>query len=202
VVAVDEEIGEPTDRRQSDARRRRGRVKRDEAAERPRIAREPVAPDDEADDPPADPEPSSAEPQSAVETPKSAPPQVAQPRPRPAPAARETARTAAVKADTRPQAPARPRGPIIVPPNRARREGGSVAPIYLPRWETAPKQITAKLCIDTRGKVTAVSVLSPVSETARTALQRALLRWQYRPILEGDQAVAACFAAAFRIDVR
>ena len=203
VVAVNEEVGEPTDRRQGDARRRRVRFKREEAADRPRTARAPVEPVAEADEPAPVPEPAPpAEPQVAVETPRPAPESSQPARPRPAPAGGESARTPAVKADPRPPAPARPRGPIIVPPNRAQRESGSIPPISFPRGETAPKNITSKVCIDTRGKVTAVSVMSPVSETARTALQRALSRLRYRPILEANQPVAACFATTFRIEVR
>jgi hypothetical protein len=96
--------------------------------------------------------------------------------------------------------PKRPRAAIIVPANRTRREG-SMQPIRFPRWEQPPKAITAKLCIDARGTVTSVTVLSPVSAGVRSTVQRALSTWRYRPVVEGDERVAACFATTFRVQV-
>jgi hypothetical protein len=102
-----------------------------------------------------------------------------------------------------PAAPAAPRasGPIIVPPNRAHRERGSLAPIHLPRYEKTPGYVTAKLCIDPDGGVTSVAVLTPVSEVVRDRLSRAFTRARYRPVIEGGEAVAACFATVFRVQV-
>jgi hypothetical protein len=97
-------------------------------------------------------------------------------------------------------APARPRGPIIVAPHRVRREG-RVPLIRLPHWEKAPGQVTAKLCIDTRGEVTSVAVLSQVSSTVRDRVARALSRSRYQPVIEAGAPVAACFATVFRVQV-
>jgi eukaryotic-like serine/threonine-protein kinase len=101
---------------------------------------------------------------------------------------------------TRP-APARPSGPIIVPANRTRREGGSTRPIRFPSYEQPPKAITAKLCIDIAGGVTSVKVLTPVSPGVRSVVERSLAKWRYRPVVEGDDKVAACFATTFRLQV-
>jgi hypothetical protein len=97
-------------------------------------------------------------------------------------------------------APSRPRAPIVVPPGRTRREGNP-PPIRFPRWEQVPKEITAKLCIDPRGSVTSVTVLSRVSSSGRAVVETALSRWRYRPVIEGTEAVAACFATTFRVQV-
>jgi serine/threonine-protein kinase len=94
----------------------------------------------------------------------------------------------------------RPSGPVIVPPHRTRLEGG-LQSIRLPSYEKAPGQVTAKLCIDARGNVTSVSVLSNLSSTVRDRVQRALSRSRFRPVVEGDRAVAACFATVFRVQV-
>jgi len=93
-------------------------------------------------------------------------------------------------------------GPLIVPPNRVKRVAGAVPPIQFPHWQDAPKQITAKVCVDARGSVTSVKVLSTMSENARTTLERALGHWKYEPVVDGGQKVAACFAATFRIEVK
>ena len=95
----------------------------------------------------------------------------------------------------------RPRSPIAVPGSRAHRESGAVPPIHFPRWEQAPGQISARMCIDTRGAVTSVSVLSPVSRGVRATVERAAAAWRYRPIVDGDEAVPACFATTFRVQV-
>ena len=108
-----------------------------------------------------------------------------------------------VRKIAQPAAPAAPRasGPIIVPPNRAHRESGSLAPIHLPRDEKTPGYVTAKLCIDPHGGVTSVAVLTPVSEIVRDRLSRAFSRARYQPVIEGGEAVAACFATVFRVQV-
>jgi len=111
---------------------------------------------------------------------------------------------AQVKTDVAPARPAiaapRPRGPIVVPPHRARREG-RVPLIRLPHWEKAPGQVAAKLCIDTRGEVTSVVVLTSVSSTVRDRVSRALSRSRYQPVVEAGAPVAACFATVFRVQV-
>jgi len=95
----------------------------------------------------------------------------------------------------------RPRKAIVISPNRTRRESGTVPPIRFPRWEQAPSQLTAKLCIDTSGTVTSVSVISPVSQEVRSTVVKGLSQWKYRPVVEGDSKVPACFATTFRVRV-
>jgi serine/threonine protein kinase len=214
--AVDEQVS-------SDARRRRTRSRRDVRPERGRSAIAADETEDEVDTgEPSEPENSgdsddsdavaSAEPPSEVETAPpaldAAPlgadqrgqlPSAKPPRPSGAPPA-----TGAVKTPATREVAAAPRrrAPIIVPPYRMRREAGTMPPIRFPRWEDAPSQLTAKLCIDENGKVTSVKVMSRVSEGVRTTLERALATWQYRPVMEGNQKVPACFASTFKIEMR
>jgi eukaryotic-like serine/threonine-protein kinase len=97
--------------------------------------------------------------------------------------------------------PPRGKKPIMVAASRAKRESGSVPPIRFPPYEQAPDQISAKLCIDERGTVKEVNILSPVSPGVRATLERALVRWRYKPVVDRDEKVAACFATTFRVQV-
>jgi serine/threonine protein kinase len=216
-----DEVEEEADARSraQDGRKRAKRAKRD-ADDRAARAREPgpardedrpdriedLVPDPTADRPAADrdgdkktaaaetrPEPAEADP-PATKSVSGQDSKDLQPLPVPVtpPSSKEPARARAE--------PKRPRAAIIVPANRTRREG-SMQPIRFPRWEQPPKAITAKLCIDARGTVTSVTVLSPVSAGVRSTVQRALSTWRYRPVVEGDERVAACFATTFRVQV-
>ncbi len=105
---------------------------------------------------------------------------------------------------TRPAEPARPArvsGPVIISSSRAQRESGNTRPIRFPPGEPLPPKVVAKLCIDTRGTVTSVAVLSTVSPKVRRAIERGLANWRYKPVVEGGQAVAACFATAFPVQL-
>ena len=97
--------------------------------------------------------------------------------------------------------PAGARRPIVVSLSRTRRESGGLPPIRFPRWESAPSQIAAKMCIDADGAVTEAKVLSPVSREVRVTIERALSTWRYRPVMEGNDKVPACFATTFRVQV-
>ena len=121
---------------------------------------------------------------------------------RPAPKAPKAPTTPAEPPRAQPS-PARPKGPIIVAASRAHRESGSIPPIRFPPSEQAPPPaLTAKLCIDTRGTVTSVTVLSAVGPGVRNAVERALSRWRYRPVMDHDEKVAACFATTFKVQVQ
>jgi hypothetical protein len=95
----------------------------------------------------------------------------------------------------------RGRAPIAVSPGRMRRESGAVPAIRFPRWERAPGEIAAKLCVDPGGAVSSVTVLSPVSRGVRATVEEALSAWRYRPFREGDEPVSVCFATSFRVRV-
>jgi hypothetical protein len=65
----------------------------------------------------------------------------------------------------------------------------------------APRELTAKVCIDASGTVTSVTVLSDVSPLVRASVGRTLSQWRYSPVVEADHGVSACFASAFRVHV-
>jgi eukaryotic-like serine/threonine-protein kinase len=201
--------------REDDRRTRRARPQRDSGA-RGREERERKRGDDERESVASSDERDAAEPDETVTG--------AEPRPLPSvgmpagqtPVARTTA--PADERDVEPQpvpveppAPepepsrsasptsARPSSPIIVSPGRAQRASGNERPIRFPHGEQLPPRITAKLCVDTRGTVTSVTVLSSVSAKVRHTVERALSQWRYQPIVEGGDEVAACFATAFPV---
>jgi eukaryotic-like serine/threonine-protein kinase len=97
--------------------------------------------------------------------------------------------------------PAQPGRSLIVSASRAQRESGNAQPIRFPSGEPLPPRITAKLCIDTRGAVRSVTVLSPVSARVRNAVEQALMRWRYRPVVDAGEKVAVCFATAFPVQL-
>ena len=89
--------------------------------------------------------------------------------------------------------------PILVTPDRARRRSGSIPVLRGTRSANPIRAITAKLCVDRKGSVTAVSILSKVDAQVKNGLTSALERWRYDPIVEGGSAVNACFATTFRV---
>jgi eukaryotic-like serine/threonine-protein kinase len=191
---------ERDERRVRRARARRDRIARREERKRGE-KREPEA----APDPPDAPEPTrdvlGAEPieaQVAVvpsgETLTAVEPREPALHARPAPAATraDTTRAAAL-------ASARPAGPIIVSASRAQLESGNEEPMRFPHGHDPPARITAKLCVDSGGAVTSVTVLSSVSAKIRRTVERELSQWRYRPVVDGGNKVAACFATAFPV---
>jgi len=92
--------------------------------------------------------------------------------------------------------------PVLVPPTRAHKRSGSL-PILRGSKNAAPLHaITAKLCVDRRGSVTSVKILSKAESDVRDGLEQALSRWHYDPIVESGSAISACFATTFRVSQR
>ena len=89
--------------------------------------------------------------------------------------------------------------PIVVTPDRARRRSGSIPVLRGTRTSQPIRAITAKLCVDRKGSVTAVSILAKVDGQVKSGLTSALERWRYDPIVEAGSAVPACFATTFRV---
>ena len=46
-----------------------------------------------------------------------------------------------------------------------------------------------------------VSVISPMSQQVKDTVVKGLSQWKYRPVLDGDTKVPACFATTFRLRV-
>lgn len=88
--------------------------------------------------------------------------------------------------------------PRLVPPGSVHRTSGSVPVLHVHRDDTVPRMLSAELCVDRRGKVTSVSILSPVPDEVRQPLRRALLRWRYHPVHHDGERIPACFVTTFR----
>ncbi len=101
-----------------------------------------------------------------------------------------------------PAEPPRPKKPIIITPDRAIRQSGSVPRLRFPPWEQAPAAVAYKLCMDASGAVSSVTVLSKLSGGVRAAVIDGLKRWRYKPVLQAGQKVPACFATTFKVELK
>lgn len=149
---------------------------------------------------PADPEP--ADPEPAPEPAKPAAAQASLEVPAPS----TPSEMKALEATELPkvQTPARSRrsaAPVTIPPTRVRKVSGDL-PIVSARKGTVPAQSSAKLCIDARGSVTSVEMLTKMPRRAERELQRAFRGWHYTPYVEGGRAAPACFAITFRVSIQ
>jgi len=97
-------------------------------------------------------------------------------------------------------APAPPEAPALVPPDRVKRKRGKRPVLRVAETGQTPDLLDTELCVDRRGHVASVKILTPVSDAARAALTRALGRWRYSPIRQDGERVAGCFAAQVRPD--
>jgi serine/threonine protein kinase len=103
---------------------------------------------------------------------------------------------------TEPAEPPRPKKPVIITPDRAIRQSGSVPRLRFPPWEQAPAAVAYKLCVDASGAVSSVTVLSKLSSGVRAAVIDGLKRWRYKPVLQAGQKVSACFATTFKVELK
>ena len=120
-------------------------------------------------------------------------------RPSPA-AARPPTRAAAASAPPSP-APASPPAedaPALVPPDRVKLRRGEPPLLRVAEIGPTPADLDAELCVDRRGRVASVKILTPVSPAARAALTRELGAWRYRPIELDGHRVAGCFHTPVR----
>jgi serine/threonine protein kinase len=92
----------------------------------------------------------------------------------------------------------RPSEPVIIPPSEARKLSGSI-PALSARSDLGVERVSAKLCIDPRGAVTDVTLVTPLPDEVSGQLLRALRGWRYQPHRQDDRAVAACFVQTFRL---
>jgi hypothetical protein len=96
----------------------------------------------------------------------------------------------------------KPAAPKLIAPNLARRRSGVMPVLRGTRSAGDLRAISAKLCLDRKGTVTSVSVLSKVDGQVKEALVRALSSWRYDPVREGGAAVPVCFATTFKVSQR
>jgi hypothetical protein len=89
---------------------------------------------------------------------------------------------------------------VIVPPFAVKKRSGSL-PIISGKKSEIPPRGSAKLCIDTAGKVSAVSMLVTLPSRVKQRLEEAFKSWRYTPYVQDGQAMPACFAVNFEIDL-
>jgi hypothetical protein len=99
-----------------------------------------------------------------------------------------------------PRQPATSFKPVTVPPFAVKKRSGSL-PIISGKKSEIPSRGSAKLCIDTAGRVTAVSMLVTLPSRARQRLEQAFKKWRYTPYVQDGHTVPACFALNFKIDL-
>jgi hypothetical protein len=97
-------------------------------------------------------------------------------------------------------APSKSSGPDTIPPNKVSRVSGSVPSLKTRDGRDAKiGMISARVCIDTGGRVTSASVISKLSDSSmRETLEISLRSWRYTPYTKDGKAAPACFVASFR----
>lgn len=99
----------------------------------------------------------------------------------------------------RPIAPATSAGPVVVAPTAVTRISGETPTVGKSKRGEVPPVVAAKVCIDTRGSVTKVDVLTKVERMTVTDLTDALESWKYKPYLRNGVPTPACFVVNFRV---
>jgi serine/threonine protein kinase len=136
------------------------------------------------------PEPAPAKIESPPEKPPTAP-AVLVPPPAPAP----TPPPAPAPAPR----PAVPVGPVNVAPGAVKRLSGETPDIQKSKYTELPSVIAVKVCIDTSGSVTTVSMLTKVDHRTESSLEATLKNWKYAPYKRDNVAIPACFSVPFRV---
>jgi serine/threonine-protein kinase len=109
-----------------------------------------------------------------------------------------------------------PRLEATAPPPAARRPAASIVPAHemqrvsgaMPHVNAKERdlpdsgRIGAKLCVDERGEVSSVSLLSKLRADLGEEIGNALRSWRYRPYHRDGEPAPVCFAVQFAIDVR
>ncbi|MCG8417576.1 MAG: PEGA domain-containing protein [Proteobacteria bacterium] len=109
-----------------------------------------------------------------------------------------------VKEKPKPEPPAKP---VKVSASDVTKVSGNLPSIRLRNVKldgnkpATTKPISARLCIDTRGKVTTVTLGKSVPAKMVTTLRRALKAWRYKPYRSSSKAVPACFVSRFRLKI-
>ncbi len=95
------------------------------------------------------------------------------------------------------QPPVREAAPSIVPASVMKKVRGTLPRLRM-RGGSSVTHISIKLCVDARGRVISVKVLSDLPSDVTRSLRSALKRWKYRPYKHLGRAVGVCFAPSFR----
>ncbi len=132
--------------------------------------------------PPADPVP--APPPTPVVPKPAAPLPVAVEKPSPGPVA------------PRPDPAA---GPALVAPSAVTKLSGETPHLGVSRNVDLPPVVSAKVCIDTDGKVTSANAITKIERHSAEDLAELLKAWRYAPYKVNGTPTAACFAVSFRV---
>lgn len=97
-----------------------------------------------------------------------------------------------------PKPPPAPVGPVTVSASAVKRLSGDLPNLRTLRTDDLPKVISAKLCIDTSGKVTSVNIIQQLEQRFVKDLQSTLKGWKYAPYLLDGAVRAACFVVPMR----
>jgi hypothetical protein len=97
------------------------------------------------------------------------------------------------------KAPEIPAGPALVAPSAVTKISGETPHLGVSRNVDLPPVVTAKLCIDTDGKVTSAYAITKIERHSAEDLAELLKAWRYAPYKQKGVAVAACFAVSFRV---
>ncbi|MBV8763073.1 MAG: hypothetical protein JO257_37650, partial [Deltaproteobacteria bacterium] len=89
--------------------------------------------------------------------------------------------------------------PVVVLEKQVQKLSGPTPNIEAFKNSDVPAMISAKLCIDPAGKVTAVNVLTKLDRQASTELVDVLQAWSYAPYKQAGAAVNACFVVTLRV---
>jgi PEGA domain len=137
------------------------------------------------------PEPAVTRPPPVTPSPVVPPPVV----PRPPPLSTTTTPIIPVKP---PQAPLVAAGPVPISSSAVKRVSGDAPNLRTLRMDDLPKVISAKMCIDTSGSVTSVSILQSIDNRFVRELQNTLKKWRYTPYKLDGTLRAACFVVPMR----
>ena len=89
--------------------------------------------------------------------------------------------------------------PVDMESRAVTRIGGKTPVIGESRYDEVPPVISAKICIDTAGRVTAVDVLTKLEAEMERALANTLEGWTYAPYRLNGAAVPVCFAVSLHV---
>jgi hypothetical protein len=97
-----------------------------------------------------------------------------------------------------PKIPPVPAGPVTVSASAVKRLSGEAPNLRTLRTDELPKVISAKICIDTSGKVSNVSIIQRIDQRFVSDLQSTLKGWKYAPYTIDGTARPACFVVPMR----
>ena len=170
----------------------------------PHVASAPAKPEPAPDAPPkaepVRPDDKLSTDLEKVEPPPQPPPPPVVPRPEPKPEPKPIAVVPPPPPPpVMPPQPPPATGPALVAPSAVTKLSGETPHLGVARNVDLPNVVSAKLCIDTAGKVTSAYAITKIEHHAAEDLADVLKTWRYAPYKAKGIAVPACFAVSFRI---